>query len=74
MNLSNQDLNELIAMAWADDVTFDDIELRFGLNEDAVMKIMKSSLRFRSYKLWRTRVHHIKKVKNYNSTKNLDKY
>ena len=60
MNLSDQDLNELIAMAWADDVTFDDIESRFGLNEDAVMKIMKSSLRFRSYKLWRKRIRWIK--------------
>lgn len=60
LNLSDDDLNELIAMAWADDVTFDDINLRFGLNEDAVMKIMKSSLRFRSYKLWRKRVRWIK--------------
>lgn len=60
LNLSDDDLNELIAMAWADDVTFDDIYLRFGLNEDAVMKIMKSSLRFRSYKLWRKRVRWIK--------------
>lgn len=47
-------------MAWADDVTFDDIYLRFGLNEDAVMKIMKSSLRLNSYKLWRKRIRWIK--------------
>lgn len=60
MNLSDDDLNELIAMAWADDVTFDDIYLRFGLNEDAVMKIMKSSLRLNSYKLWRKRIRWIK--------------
>lgn len=59
LNLSDDDLNELIAMAWADDVTFDDIYLRFGLNEDAVMKIMKSSLRFNSYKLWRKRIRWI---------------
>lgn len=60
LNLSDDDLNELIAMAWADDVTFDDIYLRFGLNEDAVMKIMKSSLRLNSYKLWRKRIRWIK--------------
>ena len=62
--ISNEDLNELIAMAWADDVTFDDIEARFGLNEDAVMKIMKANLRFNSYKLWRKRIRWIKEKKH----------
>lgn len=64
MNLSNNDLNELIAMAWADDVTFDEISLRFGLDENAVKKIMKHNLKFKSYKLWRKRVHHRKKIKS----------
>ena len=46
-------------MAWEDKTTFDDIERLYGLNEDALMKLMKTWLTFGSYKLWRKRVRNI---------------
>ena len=54
------DINELIDMAWSDDVTFSDIEKTTGLKESAVKRIMQANLKPSSYKLWRNRVRWIK--------------
>lgn len=54
------DINELIDMAWSDDVTFSDIEKATGLKESAVKRIMQANLKPSSYKLWRNRVRWIK--------------
>lgn len=52
------DQSRIIEMAWEDKTTFDAIERLYGLDEDALMKLMKKWLTFRSYKLWRKRVRH----------------
>jgi|TARA_B110000908_G_scaffold73278_1_gene88395 uncharacterized protein (TIGR03643 family) len=57
--LINCDQSRIIEMAWEDKTTFDDIERLYGLNEDALMKLMKTWLTFGSYKLWRKRVRNI---------------
>ena len=54
------DINELIDMAWSDDVTFSDIEKTTGLKESTVKRIMQANLKPSSYKLWRNRVRWIK--------------
>ena len=54
------DINELIDMAWSDDVTFSDIEKATGLKESKVKRIMQDNLKPSSYKLWRNRVRWIK--------------
>jgi uncharacterized protein (TIGR03643 family) len=54
------DTNELIEMAWSDDVTFSDIERDLGIKESAVKRIMQANLKSSSYKLWRKRVRWIK--------------
>ena len=54
------DINELIDMAWSDDVTFSDIEKTTGLKESSVKRIMQANLKPSSYKLWRNRVRWIK--------------
>ena len=54
------DINELIDMAWSDDVTFSDIEKTTGLKESKVKRIMQANLKPSSYKLWRNRVRWIK--------------
>ena len=54
------DVNELIEMAWRDEVTFDDIEKEFGIKEPEVKRIMQQNLKSSSYKLWRKRVRWIK--------------
>ena len=53
-------INELIDMAWSDDVTFSDIEKATGLKESSVKRIMQANLKPSSYKLWRNRVRWIK--------------
>ena len=49
-------LNEVISMAWADEVPFDKIKQELGLSEAEVIKIMRSHLKASSFKLWRKRV------------------
>ncbi|MGJ8619452.1 MAG: TIGR03643 family protein [Methylophilaceae bacterium] len=54
--LIEQDKSRIIEMAWEDKTTFDVIQLRYGLDENALKKLMKQWLTFGSYKLWRKRV------------------
>ena len=54
------DINEIIDMAWSDDVSFSDIEKTTGLKESKVKRIMQANLKPSSYKLWRNRVRWIK--------------
>lgn len=56
IQLSDIDINRIIEMAWEDRTTFDAIKFQFGLNESEVKALMKSKLKFSSYKLWRKRV------------------
>ncbi len=58
--LSQLDINRIIEMAWEDRTTFDAIKFQFGLNESEVKALMKSKLKFSSYKLWRKRVESCK--------------
>jgi uncharacterized protein (TIGR03643 family) len=54
--LSSADISEVIALAWADEVSFDEIEQRLGLAEPAVIHLMRSHLKAGSFRVWRARV------------------
>ena len=56
MSLSDADVSEIIALAWADDVTFDEIKRKHGLSEKDVILLMRGHLKRSSFKLWRERV------------------
>tara|TARA_B100000214_G_C23940058_1_gene615246 strand:+ start:546 stop:743 length:198 start_codon:yes stop_codon:yes gene_type:complete len=43
-------------MAWEDKTPFEAIEFQFKINEDEVIKLMRSNLKSSSFKLWRKRV------------------
>ena len=43
-------------MAWADEIPFEAIRFQFGLDESAVIRLMKRSLKTGSFRLWRQRV------------------
>jgi uncharacterized protein (TIGR03643 family) len=58
--LSQFDVDRIIEMAWEDRTPFDAIEFQFGLKESEVKALMKSNLKFSSYKLWRKRVESCK--------------
>lgn len=57
--LSEADTNRIIEMAWEDRTPFDAIEFQFGLKEADVKALMKSNLKFSSYKLWRIRATNV---------------
>jgi len=59
-NLSDIQIDRIIEMAWEDRTPFDAIKFQFGLSEADVKALMKSELKFSSYKLWRERVEHCK--------------
>ena len=43
--------------AWADRITFEEIEKKTGKKESEVIKIMRRSLKPSSFRLWRKRVN-----------------
>jgi len=60
MNFNDVQLDRIIEMAWEDRTPFDAIKFQFGLTEAEVKVVMKTNLRFSSYKLWRKRVENCK--------------
>ena len=48
--------DDVIGMAWADRISFEEIKKKTGLNEKEVIKIMRKNLKKKSYILWRKRV------------------
>ena len=48
--------DEVIGMAWADRISFEEIKKKTGLNEKEVIEIMRKNLKRKSYLLWRKRV------------------
>ena len=49
-------LSRVIEMAWEDRTPFEAIEHSYGLNETAVIKLMRQQLKLSSFRLWRQRV------------------
>lgn len=56
-NFNEADVSRIIEMAWEDRTAFEAIEAQFGVNQDGVIKIMRTHLKLRSFKLWRARTH-----------------
>lgn len=54
--LSDEEVSHIIGMAWEDDVPFEAIEARYGLDEETVVALMRSRLKRSSWELWRKRV------------------
>ena len=50
-----EQLDRIIEMAWEDRTPFEVIESQFQINQDDVIKIMRSSLKRKSFKVWRVR-------------------
>lgn len=67
--------SEIVAMAWDDETSFDDIKSQSGLAEKDVIKIMQSEMKPSSFRMWRRRVsgraskHATKIVKKYDDEK-----
>jgi uncharacterized protein (TIGR03643 family) len=55
-NLLPIDIDRIVEMAWEDRTPFDAIKIQFGLNEAAVIALMKAEMHLRNWKKWRARV------------------
>lgn len=53
--LTEADISRVVEMAWEDRTTFDAIELQFGLNESAVVSLMRLQMKPSSFRMWRKR-------------------
>ncbi|MEN0000533.1 MAG: TIGR03643 family protein [Pseudomonadota bacterium] len=50
------DINEIIAMAWDDETSFDAITRATGLAEADIIKLMRRHMKPSSFRMWRKRV------------------
>lgn len=48
--------SEIVAMAWDDDTSFDQIQSQSGLSEPEIIKIMRGHMKPSSFRMWRERV------------------
>lgn len=55
--LSEEDKDRVIGMAWEDRTPFEAILFQFDLTEKEVIQLMRRSLKPSSFKLWRKRVN-----------------
>ncbi len=53
--LSAEDISRIIEMAWEDRTTFEAIERLYGLNESAVVALMRREMKASSFRMWRKR-------------------
>lgn len=53
---SEEAYSRIIEMAWEDRTPFEAIQHNYGINESEVIKIMRSQVSARSFKIWRKRV------------------
>ncbi|MCL6219485.1 TIGR03643 family protein [Zunongwangia pacifica] len=56
INLSERQIDRIIAMAWEDRTTFEAIAYQFGLTEKDVIKFMQEQMHPKNWKKWRARV------------------
>jgi uncharacterized protein (TIGR03643 family) len=55
-NLTTEQIDVIIRLAWEDRTSFEQIERRAGLTEAEVITVMRRELKPRSFKMWRERV------------------
>jgi uncharacterized protein (TIGR03643 family) len=57
IELTQEQKDRVIEMAWEDRTPFEAILLQFGLTESNVIELMRTELKDSSFKLWRTRIN-----------------
>jgi uncharacterized protein (TIGR03643 family) len=54
--LCDASVSRIVEMAWEDRTAFEAIEAQFGLNESAVIDLMRKHMKPSSFRMWRKRV------------------
>lgn len=55
-NLTEEQIDRIIEMAWEDRTPFEAIEMQWGLKENEVRAIMRTHMKRSSFEMWRKRV------------------
>lgn len=55
MTFTEADISRIVEMAWEDRTPFEAIESQFGLNESAVVRLMRANIKASSFRMWRKR-------------------
>jgi uncharacterized protein (TIGR03643 family) len=53
---SAEDISRIVEMAWEDRTPFEAIEAQFGVNESAVVALMRTHMKASSFRMWRKRM------------------
>ena len=56
-HLTETEISEIVADAWDDETSFEDIYYKWGLSEKDAKALMKRFLKRKSYTVWRKRVN-----------------
>ena len=56
-HFTETEISEIVADAWDDETSFEDINFKWGLSEKDTKVLMKRSLKRGSYIVWRKRVN-----------------
>ena len=54
--LSDACISRIVEMAWEDRTPFEAIQAQFGLDESAVIDLMRRQMKASSFRMWRKRV------------------
>jgi uncharacterized protein (TIGR03643 family) len=54
--LTESCISRIVEMAWEDRTAFEAIEAQFGLNESAVIVLMRKHMKPSSFRMWRKRM------------------
>ncbi len=56
VTLDEASISRIVEMAWEDRTAFEAIEAQFGLNESAVVVLMRQCMKPSSFRMWRKRM------------------
>ncbi|GAB2486711.1 MAG: TIGR03643 family protein [Cytophagales bacterium] len=55
-DLSEEEVDRIVEMAWEDRTPFDAIQAQFGISEGETIALMRKTMKRSSFKMWRARV------------------
>lgn len=58
-DLSEQEIDRVLEMAWEDRTPFEAIEALFGLGEADIIKLMKQGMKRSSHEIWRKQANKV---------------
>ena len=72
--LTEQEIDRIIEMAWEDRTPFEAIQFQFGISEQETITLMRREMKPSSFRMWRARVQG-RKTKHANlRTKEVDRF